>query len=102
MCIKLHGYRLILKMHSLSVLIALILTVVNGMKPSMAKSVNNQINNPSNGRQCNKAPVNDCNCHCNLLQDSSLKYAIEALETKMEHLIALVNKTSIPKSSSSG
>ena len=85
------------------VLIALIFTVVNGAKPSMVKSINDQIiHDPSKGRQCDEAPVNDCNCHCNLHQDSSLKYAIEALETKLEHLIALVNKTSLLKSTPSG
>ena len=32
--------------------------------------------------------------NCNANQDSNISKAIKALETKMDHLIALVNKTS--------
>jgi len=34
---------------------------------------------------------------CNLIQDSHVSEAIKTLETKLEHLIALVNKTSPPQ-----
>ncbi|XP_068715007.1 uncharacterized skeletal organic matrix protein 5-like isoform X1 [Montipora foliosa] len=45
------------------------------------------------GSTCNKAPTNNCNCHCNVFQDSRITTAVIALEDKVDQLIELVNKT---------
>ena len=42
---------------------------------------------------CDKAPLNNCNCHCNL------HVAIKALETTVEELIRAVNKSLLSTSS---
>jgi len=47
---------------------------------------------PVSQKSCNKEPVNGCNCQCSLYQDSHVSEAIKALETKLERLIAVVNK----------
>ena len=44
---------------------------------------------------CEKTPINHCNCHCNVNQNSGIDEAVKALERKLEHIIALVNETSI-------
>ena len=48
------------------------------------------------GSTCNKAPTNNCNCHCNVFQDSRITTAVIALEDKVDQLIELVNKTAPP------
>ena len=53
------------------------------------------------GSTCNKAPTNNCNCHCNVFQDSRITTAVIALEDKVDQLIELVNKTA-PLGSSPG
>ncbi|XP_068759063.1 uncharacterized skeletal organic matrix protein 5-like [Montipora capricornis] len=50
----------------------------------------------SPGSTCNKAPTNNCNCHCNVFQDSRITTAVIALEDKVDQLIELVNKTAPP------
>ncbi|XP_068715010.1 uncharacterized skeletal organic matrix protein 5-like isoform X2 [Montipora foliosa] len=48
------------------------------------------------GASCSKAPTNNCNCHCNVFQDSRVTKAVNALEDKVDQLIELVNKTAPP------
>lgn len=42
--------------------------------------------------RCNKAPINHCNCHCTVNQDSRSIKALD-LETKVEGLIGQNNNT---------
>ena len=48
------------------------------------------------GASCNRAPTNNCNCHCNVFQDSRFTKAVNALEDKVDQLIELVNETAPP------
>ena len=66
---------------------------VNGAKSSLANATNNQ-SLPVG--LCEKTPINHCNIHCSVNQNSGTDEAVKALERKLEHLIALVNETSIP------
>ena len=68
------------------------IVVLNGAKSS---SVINDNQTPSGtANHCGKMVV----CNCNLNQDSmDVSKAIKTLETKLENLIALVNKTLPPK-----
>jgi len=72
----------------------LTLIVVNCTKSS--KTANNQT--PLPPKTCDKAVV----CNCNLNQDYRFSEAINSLETKLEHLITLVNKTLQPKPTGKG
>ena len=56
--------------------------------------------NPS-ANTCSQAPTNNCNCQCELRPDSSTANAINALEDKIDQLIALVNRTT-PRHSAPG
>ena len=47
---------------------------------------------PGNGKSCDKAVV--CNCNYNVKVHSHVSGDIRELKTKMEQLIALMNKTS--------
>lgn len=44
-------------------------------------------------RTCNSEPTNNCNCQCNVFQDSRISDAVEALAAKLVQLTELVNKT---------
>jgi len=44
-------------------------------------------------RKCNSEPTNNCNCQCNVFQDSRISDAVEALAAKLVQLTELVNKT---------
>ena len=48
--------------------------------------------NPS-ATTCSQAPTNNCHCQCELRPDLSIADAVNALEDKMDQLIALVNTT---------
>ena len=62
---------------------------VNGAKSSLANATNNH-SVPVG--LCEKTPINHCNCHCNVNQNSRIDEAVKALESKLEHLITLVNE----------
>ena len=72
------------KMRSSSVFLAFVVMIsaMNGFKCSLMNASKNQ------------TPL--CNCHCNVNQvPQDCNKVMKALEAKIEHLIALVNKTSI-------
>ena len=71
-------------------LIVMLIVAVNCADAS--KSANNQT--PPPAKTCEKPVV--CNCYPTVNQDSHVSDAIKNLETKLEKLIALVNKTSTP------
>ena len=73
-------------------LLFVVISPANGVKSPSLKA-------PPSSKLCDKTPVNNCNCHCNLHQDPRVGEALKALETKMEELIALVNRTSTPQPS---
>ena len=45
---------------------------------------------------CNAEPTNNCNCHCNVFQDSRITKAVNALENKVDQFIEVVNDTAPP------
>ena len=53
------------------------------------------------GNETPSVNINHCDkilvCNCDLNQDSNVSKAIKALETKLEKLIALVNRTAPPQ-----
>ena len=74
----------IFKMPSSFVVLGLIVVIsaVNGAKSSLI----NASKHPT--------PLCQCNCNCNLNHDS---HAMKALEAKLDHLVAVINKTSTPQ-----
>ena len=87
---------MIIKMRSSGAFLGMIVVMLslNFAKPSSMNASSNQTRSPV----CPKVPVNNCNCHCNVNQVSFVSKAINALETKLEQLITLVNKTSAQQS----
>ena len=63
------------------IIVVVVLSVVNG-----------QASLPD--KLCDKMPVNNCNCYCNLHQDPRIIEAIKALEAKVERFITVANQTS--------
>lgn len=58
---------------------------VNGVTYS-SMNASNSLQKP----RLNKTPVNNCNCHCTVNQNSRMR----SLEAKVEGLVALINSTS--------
>ena len=66
---------------------------MNGGKYSWVKA--NKSQTPVPAKTCNKAPVYNYNCNCN--QDPHVSEDIKEIKTKLEQLVALVNKTLTPR-----
>lgn len=54
---------------------------------------NSSAMNSQDPRRCNSEPTNNCNCQCNVYQDSRISDAVSALADKLDQLTELVNKT---------
>ena len=72
--------------------LTVVLFAISVAKYSSVNASRNQT--PIPAKRCDKEPVNNCNCHCNLHQDSHVNEDVKELKAKLEQLIALVNKTS--------
>jgi len=71
--------------------LTVVLSAISVAKYSSVNASKNQT--PIPAKRCDKEPVNNCNCHCNLHQDSRVTEEVKELKAKLEQLIALVNKT---------
>lgn len=70
-------------------LVLLSLFALNGVKSFPLNSSN------SRARQCQKPPVNNCNCQCTVNQNTvHLTDAMRSMEAKLDNLISLVNNIS--------
>ena len=70
-------------------LVLLSLFALNGVKSFPLNSSN------SRTRQCQKPPVNNCNCQCTVNQNTvHLTDAMRSMEAKLDNLITLVNNIS--------
>ena len=73
-------------------------TILLAVKASISKPTNTtrMQANPS-ANTCSQAPTNNCHCQCELRPDSSTANAhnCNALEDKIDQLIALVNRTTL-------
>jgi len=72
--------------------LTVVLFAISVAKYSSVNASKNQT--PIPAKRSDKNPVNNCNCHCNLHQDSSVTEDIKEVKATLEQLIALVNKTS--------
>ena len=72
------------------------ISVINGdIFSSVKASKTHQTNLPA--KACDKVPVNNYNCNCNINQDSHVGEAIDDIKRKLEQLTALVNRSITPQ-----
>ena len=73
-----------------------VISVINGdIFSSVKASKSDQTKPPA--KTCDKDPVNNYNCNCNINQDSHVREAIDDIKRKLEQLIALVNRSITPQ-----
>ena len=73
-----------------------VISVINGdIFASVKASKTDQTKLPA--KACDKVPVNNYNCNCNINQDLHVREAIDDIKRKLEQLIALVNRSITPQ-----
>lgn len=85
---------LVRKMRSISVFLELVVVILAMNGAVSLTMTKNKKQTPTSAKTLGDRTVV---FNCNVNQDSHISQAIKALETKMEQLIALVNKTSTPQ-----